>query len=106
MENQILPLPKLYSSKHWHVFVHPQPAYAFHLLLVPRSAYASITDMETLAGEVMADLLLGVEHLVNQHQLEKQGYRLITNGGVYQEVKMPPFHLVSGGEKTQPIPGE
>ena len=35
--------------------------------------------------------------LVAELQLEKRGYRLIANGGAYQDVPHLHFHLVSDG---------
>ena len=47
-------------------------------------------------SELMEDLLRCVGDLVLKMNLEVPGYRLIVNGGSYQEVGELHFHLVSG----------
>jgi diadenosine tetraphosphate (Ap4A) HIT family hydrolase len=44
----------------------------------------------------MGDLLSCVSRLVVSFNLGKPGYRLIVNGGGYQDVPELHFHLVSG----------
>lgn len=39
-----------------------------------------------------------VQLLVHRYDLEEKGYRLIVNGGQYQEVPHLHFHLISDGE--------
>ena len=76
-------------------FHHPQPSYPFHVLLVPKQAYASLLDVPPQATDFMSDLIETVQSLVREFQLESSGYRLITNGGPYQDVPLLHFHLVS-----------
>jgi len=64
-------------------FHHPQPSYPFHVLLVPKQAYASLLDVPPQATDFMSDLIETVQSLVREFQLELGGYRLITNGGPY-----------------------
>ena len=41
------------------------------------------------------DLFVAVRKMVDQFQLDDIGYRLIVNGGKYQEIPQLHFHLVS-----------
>ena len=45
--------------------------------------------------ELFIDLIEIVKDLIKEYKLEDKGYRLITNGGKYQEIKYLHFHLVS-----------
>jgi histidine triad (HIT) family protein len=45
---------------------------------------------------LLVDIFQTVKSIVDELGIEKQGYRLITNGGEYQEVQQLHFHLVSG----------
>lgn len=83
------------ESQHWQAFAHPSPEYPLHILLLPRRPLRDIVELKAAGPEVLADLLACVAELVERHQLQAGGYRLITNGGAYQEVRMLHFHLVA-----------
>jgi diadenosine tetraphosphate (Ap4A) HIT family hydrolase len=53
----------------------------------------SATDLD-----FYADLVQTVQSLVAEFDLEKGGYRLVVNGGDYQEVQQLHFHLISETE--------
>jgi len=48
-------------------------------------------------NEFLPDMFNTVRTLIEELDLEKKGYRLIVNGGEYQEFPQLHFHLVSGG---------
>jgi histidine triad (HIT) family protein len=91
----IIPVKRLRETKTLLAFYHPQPAYPFHVLLVPRQAVASLLDLPPESGDFMCDLLDTVQSLVHEFHLEG-GYRLIANGGAYQDFPILHFHLVAG----------
>jgi histidine triad (HIT) family protein len=77
-------------------FFHPQPEYPVHVLLVPKRAISGLTDPGAIDVDLLADLLRVVQSLVVELGLEQRGYRLIVNGGAYQDIAQLHFHLVSG----------
>jgi histidine triad (HIT) family protein len=91
----IIPVKRLRETSTLLAFYHPQPAYPFHVLLVPRQAVASLMDLPPESGDFMRDLLDTVQSLVREFHLEG-GYRLIANGGAYQDFPILHFHLVAG----------
>lgn len=91
-----LPVHRLRETPTLIAFDHPQPAYPVHILIVPRRAYPSLMDVPAADTAFWSDLTATVQSLVRELQLEQPGYRLITNGGPYQEVPQLHFHLVSG----------
>lgn len=93
--NFALPLERLRETDHLLAFYHPKPAYPFHVILVPRRRVESI---ETLSAEdqgFLSDLFSTVQDLVGEFKLAQNGYRLIANGGKYQEFGLLHFHLIS-----------
>jgi histidine triad (HIT) family protein len=94
--NFLIPLHRLRETAHLVAFYHPQPAYRLHILLVPRREVANFGELDVGDDAFMQDLVLTVQELVRDLDLESTGYRLIVNGGPYQEVKQLHFHLVSG----------
>ena len=67
-----------------------------HILLVPKRKIASLRDLTEADTDFTADLFQVVSSLVAEFGLEERGYRLVVNGGSYQEVPHLHFHLVSG----------
>ncbi len=92
----LLPVERLYESETLVAFRHPQPSYPVHILIVPKRAYASLLDVPAGDSTFLADLMSAVQKLVRELNLEEQGYRLIANGGAFQDVAQLHFHLVSG----------
>ena len=67
-----------------------------HILLVPKKGLASLADLIPADGAFLAELFQTVQDLVAELDLEAPGFRLIVNGGGYQDVPQLHFHLVSG----------
>ena len=93
-----LPVKRLRETEHLIAFNHPFPSYPVHILLVPRRAVASMEELGVQDAAFLIDLFLTVKDLVEALGLERNGYRLIANGGKYQEFPYLHFHLVSGKE--------
>ena len=92
------PMARLLESEHLQAFHHPQPAYALHIVIVPKKAVRSLLTDGVNIEVILQDLVRVVRQLVARFGLEKKGYRLIVNGGPYQEIPQLHFHLVSSGE--------
>lgn len=90
-----LPVQRLRETATLLAFYHPSPSYPVHILLVPKRAYASLLDLPPEDFDFQRDLLMTVQSLVRELGLEDCGYRLIANGGAYQDVPMLHFHLIS-----------
>jgi histidine triad (HIT) family protein len=90
-----LPVRRLHETETLIAFRHPQPSYPTHILLVPKGAYPSLMALPADATDLMRDLFATVQDLVRDLGLECGGYRLIANGGSYQQVPHLHFHLVS-----------
>ena len=88
-----IPVKRLRETKTLVAFYHPKPAYPFHVLLVPKKAVASLKDLDPTDTSFFTDLYSIVQNLVNDFQLP--AYRLIVNGGEYQDFPQLHFHLIS-----------
>jgi histidine triad (HIT) family protein len=97
-----LPVVRLRETSTLLAFHHPAPAYPYHVLLVPKKPIATLADLDPAAdGDFLTDLYATVQTLVKQFHLAEGGYRLIVNGGEYQDFPYLHFHLISDkGRKT------
>ena len=88
-----IPVKRLRETETLMAFHHPKPAYPFHVLLVPKKAVASLTELDPTDTVFLTDLYSTVQNLVNEFHLS--AYRLIVNGGEVQDFPQLHFHLVS-----------
>jgi histidine triad (HIT) family protein len=90
-----IPVERLHETNTLIAFYHPKPSYRFHVLIVPKRSIASLTTLSSSDSDFMIDLFETIKTLVAKFELEKHGYRLICNGGEYQDVPLLHFHLVA-----------
>jgi histidine triad (HIT) family protein len=88
----VLPAKRLRETDSLLAFYHPKPAYPFHVIIAPKKDVRSFADLAP-ADPFLADLILAAQSLVAEFHLS--AYRLIVNGGEYQEFPHLHFHLVS-----------
>ena len=93
--NFILPVHRLNETDTLLVFHHPQPSYALHILLVPKKAIASLMELGSEDKSLLIEIIQTVQKLVTEYGLSKTGYRVIVNGGEYQDIPYLHFHLVT-----------
>jgi histidine triad (HIT) family protein len=93
--SQFLPVDRLVETGTLIAFRHPQPAYPFHVLIVPKKRVASLEALEPADSDFLSDLYTTVQALVKQFDLGANGYRLIVNGGKFQDFPQLHFHLIS-----------
>ena len=95
--NDWLPINKISETDSLICFYHPQPVYPVHILLVPKEEVRELSHLRTEQNEFLRDLFVTVQSLIAEFNLEEPGYRLILNGGEYQEFPQLHFHLISDG---------
>jgi histidine triad (HIT) family protein len=88
-----IPVKRLRETKTLLAFHHPKPSYPFHILLVPKKAVISLKELDPTETAFLTDLYSTVQSLVEEFHLT--AYRLIVNGGEYQDFPQLHFHLVS-----------
>ena len=88
-----IPVKRLRETETLMAFYHPKPSYKFHVLLVPKKAIVSLNEFDSKDVSFLTDLYSTVQSLVNEFHLS--AYRLIVNGGEYQDFPQLHFHLVS-----------
>jgi len=90
-----LPLQRLRETPTLLAFHHPRPAHAVHILIVPRRAIAGLEALTSQDQDFLADLFRVVPEIVSEFGLAQRGYRLVVNGGAYQDIPQLHFHLIA-----------
>jgi len=88
-----IPVKRLRETNTLMAFYHPKPSYPFHVLLVPKKAVVSLKEFDSNDSAFLSDLFSTVQSLVEEFHLV--AYRLIVNGGEYQDFPQLHYHLVS-----------
>ena len=90
-----LPVRRLVETDTLLAFFHPRPAYPLHIVIVSKGPIASLVDLQPDDKAFFPDLIHVVRQMVSELDLADQGYRLVINGGAYQEVPLLHAHLIS-----------
>jgi diadenosine tetraphosphate (Ap4A) HIT family hydrolase len=69
------------------------------VLLVPKRSVVSLQEFDSKDSAFLIDLYSTVQSLVDEFQLA--AYRLIVNGGGYQDFPQLHFHLISDVEGSK-----
>ena len=93
-----IPVNRLRETETLLAFYHPRPSYTVHVLLVPKKAIGSLVDLSPGDDAFLADVFRTTQELVKELNLAASGYRLVVNGGEFQDVPQLHFHLVSGNQ--------
>lgn len=91
--SDLMPLNKIYETDLIIAFDHPRPDHATHSLIVPKAKVESFIELKD--KDIQHEIISSAQYLVEQLGLTEIGYRLIVNGGEYQDVKQLHFHLIS-----------
>ena len=89
----LIPVARLRETSSLIAFHHPSPSHKFHVLIVPKREVASLAQLDPADTVFLTDLFSTVQSLVDEFHL--QTYRLIVNGGEYQDFPHLHFHLIS-----------
>ena len=93
-----IPVQRLRETDTLMAFHHPQPSYTFHVLLVPKKSVSSLKELDASDTKFLSDLYSTVQSLIDEFELA--AYRLIVNGGEYQDFPQLHFHLVSDVQRS------
>lgn len=99
--NNLLPYERLIVGNYWEAVHHPKPNYPLHILILPKTSITSLIQAPKDTSGFYWDLFSLVQELIIMFDLEKRGYRLITNGGSNQSLPQWHWHLIS--ENTRHI---
>lgn len=86
-----IPTSKIFEDENVLAFNDIKPSAETHLVLISKKHIATFMDLN---GE-MLDITKIAQKLIAEKKLE-EGYKLVINGGKYQEIKHFHMHLLAG----------
>ena len=91
----LIPAKRLRETDTLIAFHHPKPNYPVHILQMPKLDLPNFQALNGSDSAFMTDLVKTAQSLVEEFELTEKGYRLIVNGGKYQDFPHLHFHLIS-----------
>lgn len=91
----LIPVDRLHETEQVVAFYHPKPVYPTHILIVPKHRIRSLLALTETEMPIVQDVIFTAQHLAKKLEMEAGGFRLIVNGGAYQDVMQIHWHLVS-----------
>lgn len=85
---------KVKETENILAFHHTKPSYELHIVIVPKEHVTKLTDLESM--DLIKEVFEIAKEIILEEGLNGTNYRLITNGGSFQDSKHLHFHLVSG----------
>ena len=74
-------------------FYHTKPSWTLHIVIVPKKHIANLLEANM---ETIKEIFDVAQQLIEDLELDKKSYKLIVNGGSFQDSQHLHFHLVSG----------
>ncbi|MEM7588574.1 MAG: histidine triad nucleotide-binding protein [Myxococcota bacterium] len=99
-----IPAETCYNGEHVLAFADIKPVAPVHVLVIPKQHIASLSQLQPQHSEVSAQLMLGIQKVVQSHNLDGSGYRVVMNTGSQagQEVLHLHAHVLGGRCFTWP----
>lgn len=82
-------------------FFHTRPSWTFHVVIIPKHHITRLVDLDDL--EIVKEIFEVAQEIILEKNLHESNYKIITNGGSFQDSQHLHFHLVSG-EKIETSP--
>lgn len=98
--NKEIPANIVYEDEEIIAFKDIAPVAPVHILVVPKKEIATINDIKEEDALLIGKVYLVIQNLAKDFNLDKDGYRVVSNCNEYggQTVFHIHFHLI-GGEK-------
>ncbi|AZU37641.1 histidine triad nucleotide-binding protein [Wolbachia endosymbiont of Bemisia tabaci] len=96
-----LSFEEVYENENVLAFHDKYPDAPVHILVIPKAQYVSYDDFVLKASEEeIVSFFKTVREIAHKYNLEKTGYRLVTNHGKDGEQVIPHFHIhILGGKR-------
>jgi histidine triad (HIT) family protein len=94
----------VHSSDHVVAFRDINPQAPVHILIIPKEHIESARSLRDKNGDVLAEIFGTAAHLARANDIDRTGWRLVTNVGADagQSVNHLHFHLLGGREMGWP----
>lgn len=84
---------KVFESDNVLAFYHTKPSWTLHIVIVPKKHVANLMEADP---DIIKEIFSVAKEIIREKKLHEMNYKIITNGGSFQDSQHLHFHLVSG----------
>lgn len=93
----LIPVKKVHETAATLVFYHPKPAWANHVVIVPKKPIGTLLNLSQPDNiRYISAIFFSARDVIAKLSFTDKGYVLCANGGPRQEVGQVHFHLFTG----------
>lgn len=85
---------KLKETENVLAFLHTRPSWTFHAVIIPKQHVTRLVDVKDMA--IVQEIFEIAQEMILEKKLYESNYKIVTNGGNFQDSQHLHFHLVSG----------
>jgi len=75
-------------------FHHTRPSWTTHIVIVPKNHIVKLTDVKDM--NLISEIFAMAKEIIIEKNLDDKNFRIVINGGEFQDTKHLHFHLLSG----------
>ncbi len=87
-----------YESDKILAFHHTKPSYEYHIVIIPKEHISDLTELSDKHQSLIWEIINTANKIIRTLDTSKQGIKLITNLGKYQDSSHLHFLLISGNK--------
>ncbi|OGD69664.1 hypothetical protein A3I18_00860 [Candidatus Campbellbacteria bacterium RIFCSPLOWO2_02_FULL_35_11] len=95
--NDKIKIEKIKETENVLAFYHTKPNWTLHIVIIPKKHITKLVDLENT--DLIKEIFEVATDIIKEKGLFGSNYKIITNGGSFQESQHLHFHLVSGEPK-------
>jgi len=92
--NEKLPVEKVRETDRVLAFYHTKPNWTEHIVIVPKQHVTRLIELEDMS--IIQEIFEVAKDIIKEKGFAESNYKIITNGGSFQDSQHLHFHLVSG----------
>lgn len=92
--NNKIKVQKVRETDRVLAFYHTQPSWELHIVLIPKQHITRLIEVEDFS--IIQEIFELATDIIKEMGLTRTNYKIITNGGKFQDSQHLHFHLVSG----------
>lgn len=95
--NNKITVEKVRETERVLAFYHTKPNWTVHIVIIPKQHITRFIEVENMG--IIKEIFQIAQDIIKEKGLAESNYKIITNGGSFQDSQHLHFHLVSGKPK-------
>ncbi len=97
--NNKIAVKKVQETDNVLAFHHTKPSWDLHIVIIPKKHIRRLVEVDDMS--IVKEIFEVAREVIAVMKLHETNYKIITNGGCFQESQHLHFHLVSGAPRKK-----